>query len=271
MPILRIKKRPVTVEEMKPKRPVPPPEMVEAAMRAIPIAWQEIGEKTMYSLLKKLQRMGHSRFAAEWALFRHVEQGHITIEVESRHYRNEICDQETGDPTGIFNEGDIEEYHLKATNRLWKWWREESERRNNPPPATNPKQAEGNGGAGSIPEQPVPDPDANKKKILEGLQPADRKAYWAFHYVATRLERRPDRLQDREAYDWLKEHGIDANKGDVGELADYELPAFDTWAKQLRNARNPLGEQKYTRRAGRAAGRSIVSGREIEQQRTDDR
>ncbi len=78
------------------------------------------------------------------------------------------------------------------------------------------------------------------------------------------------RPQDREAYDWLKENGIDADKGDVGELADYRLPAFDTWGKQLRNARKPLGEQKYTRRGGRPTGRSIVAGKEIEYQRGCD-
>jgi len=71
------------------------------------------------------------------------------------------------------------------------------------------------------------------------------------------------RLQDREAYDWLKEYGIDTDKGDVGELADYELPSFDTWTKQLRNARNPLGKQKYTRRGGRATGKSIVRVNEV--------
>jgi hypothetical protein len=69
---------------------------------------------------------------------------------------------------------------------------------------------------------------------------------------------------------YSRENGIDTDKGDVGELADYELPASDTWSRQLRNARKPLGEQKYTRRAGRAAGRSIVAGKEIEYQRGGD-
>ena len=87
--------------------------------------------------------MGHLRFAAKWALFRHVEQGHITVEMESRHYRNEICDQETGDPTGIFNEGDIEEYHLKATPQLWEWSRKESEK-----PLSNDKTEQGKGNGG---------------------------------------------------------------------------------------------------------------------------
>jgi hypothetical protein len=104
------------------------------------------------------------------------------------------------------------------------------------------------------------DPNVEREQVLVGLQPADRKAFLAYHYAERMTEKR---LQDREAYDWLKENEIDAGKGDVGELADYRLPAFDTWGKQLRNARKPLGEQKYTRRSGRHTSRSIVSGREI--------
>jgi hypothetical protein len=78
-------------------------------------------------------------------------------------------------------------------------------------------------------------------------------------------------LKDHEAHEWLKENEIDTDKGDVGELADYQLPVLDTWSRQLRNARNALDEQKYTRRAGRATGRSIVSGREIEYLRKQTR
>jgi hypothetical protein len=130
-----------------------------------------------------------------------------------------------------------------------------------PPPPAKTETSEGKGGAGPTPEQPATDPNAKRKEVLAGLQPADRKAYLAYQYAETMAEKR---LQDREAYDWLHENGIDAGKGDVGELADYKLPVFDTWAKQLRNARKPLGEQKYTRRGGRNTGRSIVSEREIE-------
>lgn len=98
---------------------------------------------------------------------------------------------------------------------------------------------------------------------MDGLQPADRKAYLSFVYAESKVGKR---LEDYEAHQWLKGHGIDTDKGDVGELTDYTLPAFDTWSRQLRNARGPLGEQKYTRRAERPTGRSIVSGREIEYQ-----
>ena len=129
------------------------------------------------------------------------------------------------------------------------------------------KKGEGTGVADSPPGQPATNPNVKSREILEGLQPADRKAYLSFAYAESKVGKR---LEDHEAHEWLTENGIDTNKGDAGELADYSLPVFDTWSRQLRNARNPLGEQKYTRRAGRVAGRSIVKGDEIEYQRGDD-
>ena len=49
-----------------------------------------------------------------------------------------------------------------------------------------------------------------------------------------------------------------------GELTDYHLPGFSTWSRQLREARKVLGESKYTRRAGRPTGKSIVRREDIE-------
>ena len=42
-----------------------------------------------------------------------------------------------------------------------------------------------------------------------------RKAYLAFQYAETLNGRR---MEDRDAYDWLHENGIDLGKGDRGEL-----------------------------------------------------
>jgi hypothetical protein len=111
-------------------------------------------------------------------------------------------------------------------------------------------------------------PAAGGEAVLRQLEPAVRKAYLAFQYAQTMNGRR---LPDPEAYDWLKENGIDSDKGDVGELGDYQLPAFDTWSRQLRFARNLLGEQKYTRRAGRKHGQSIAKGNQIEYQKGDEK
>ncbi len=139
------------------------------------------------------------------------------------------------------------------------------------PPADQANGSEENSGANPTPEQPAADPNVKRKEILDGLEPADRKAYFSFHYVAIRLERQPKLLQDREAYDWLQENGIDASRDDVGELADYQRPLnFESWRRQLSEARKLLGEQKYIPRAGRATGRSIVAAKEIENQRGSD-
>ncbi len=97
---------------------------------------------------------------------------------------------------------------------------------------------------------------ADGETIHKSLQPAVRKAYSSFVY-AERIASK--KLEDREAYDWLKENGFPDDGGDQGELTDYTLPAFDTWNRQVRAARKALGEQKNDRRAGRTTGRSIVS------------
>jgi hypothetical protein len=97
------------------------------------------------------------------------------------------------------------------------------------------------------------------------MEPAVRRAYLAFCYAETKAGKR---LEDREAYNLLRDEGI---PDDAGELGDYKLPhAFDTWARYLRDARNVLDERKYTRRGGRPVGKSIVKGDQIEQLRADD-
>jgi hypothetical protein len=95
--------------------------------------------------------------------------------------------------------------------------------------------------------------------LLRRMEPAARLAYLAYCYAEAKVERR---LEDREAFDWLKENGFDE---DAGELVEYQLPrALDTWTRQLRSARNLLGEQKYTRRRGRSYGSSVVRQDEID-------
>jgi hypothetical protein len=93
---------------------------------------------------------------------------------------------------------------------------------------------------------------------VRGVTRAPRLAYRAFDAAQRRAERE---LEDREAYDLLKEEGMPEEDG---ALADYLLPAFDTWARYLRVARKALGEQKYSPRAGRPTGKSIVRKNEIE-------
>jgi hypothetical protein len=102
--------------------------------------------------------------------------------------------------------------------------------------------------------------DDTRDERLSKLKPAERKAFFTYEIAAFSLE---SKVGDREAHDWLRENGLPDDKGNMGELADYELPAFDTWSRQLRAARKVLGEQKNSRRAGRPTSRSIVAVDEI--------
>ena len=129
-------------------------------------------------------------------------------------------------------------------------------------------EGEEGSGAESTPAQPAIASGANREAVLRELQPAVRKAYLACQYAESKAGKG---LEDREAHKLLEDEGIPTDKGDLGELADYELPAFDTWSRQVRAARQPLGEQKYTPRAGRSTGRSVVSGRRIEYQNPGNR
>lgn len=96
---------------------------------------------------------------------------------------------------------------------------------------------------------------------LQKLEPAARKAYLAYEWADSKAGRR---LTDEEAYEMLKEEGIPEGVGDAGDLTDYDLPSFETWTKYVRNARAPLGEQKYKPRKGRHRGKSVVRDDEID-------
>lgn len=106
---------------------------------------------------------------------------------------------------------------------------------------------------------------ANKYDGLDTVKPSEKEAYLSFVYAEAKTERR---LEDRDAYDWLNENGIDKN--DTGELEDYNLPSFDTWRRYLSTARKATNEQKYTPRKARPEGRSIVHADEIEYQLGED-
>jgi len=135
-------------------------------------------------------------------------------------------------------------------------------------PAAKPEQSEGDGGAGSAPVRPAVASAADRKAVLEKLEPAARRAYLALQYAETKNERG---LEDREAHEWLKEHGIDSEKGDLGELADYEVPdSLETFRRYVGTARNALDERKYTRRGGRKHGGSIVKADQIEYREGDE-
>ncbi|HVA50199.1 MAG TPA: hypothetical protein VNH11_27820 [Pirellulales bacterium] len=107
----------------------------------------------------------------------------------------------------------------------------------------------------------------SRAEILKSLSLCIRQAYFAFEFAQTMSG---DKLEDREAYDYLHENGLHDNAGDLGELSDYELPVFETWRRYISEARRPLGEQKYSRRANRPKGRSIANADEVERPERDE-
>jgi len=115
-------------------------------------------------------------------------------------------------------------------------------------------------------EQPLP--PAARKIALGQLEPAYRKAYYAYQHAESKAGKC---LADDEAYDFLKENGID-DESDQEEpgLTDYELPSRETWKRYLREARKALGEQKHRRRGRPTITRSIVKGDQIEHQKDNE-
>ncbi len=93
--------------------------------------------------------------------------------------------------------------------------------------------------------------NGDAKKNLADLQPADRKAYFSFLYAEAKKN---VRLEDREAYEYLKTEGISIEGHELGELSDYVLPTFATWAKQLRGLSGFLCQRVWVRYLLRAPG-----------------
>ena len=122
----------------------------------------------------------------------------------------------------------------------------EADDSNNEPPTTGVAVTSiGNAG----PQQTADDDNdsPNKYDIIEKLDKRVRLAYYSFQYAEAKKGRR---LQDTVAWEYLDEYGIEDTEA-ARELRDYDLPAFDTWSRYLREARNALSEQKYTPRTRR--------------------
>jgi hypothetical protein len=112
--------------------------------------------------------------------------------------------------------------------------------------------------------------ETNRYAALDKMQPAERLAYLSYLYADAM---RPDdargrRLTRPDAWQWLLDNKADGYGS--GELAGYELPEFDTWVRQEREARKATGERVNTPRTARTPGRSIVRGDNPERQEPDD-
>jgi hypothetical protein len=130
------------------------------------------------------------------------------------------------------------------------------------PPVAKRESGEETSDVFLTPGQPAIISGDKRETVLRELEPAIRKAYIAYQYAETMNGRE---LEDRKAYDWLHENGIDHRENGLGELMDYELPtSFETFKRYLTGARKTLGENKYTRRSGREHGGSVVTKNQIE-------
>ena len=123
------------------------------------------------------------------------------------------------------------------------------------------KWCKGQGETGQEEEVDDTEPGADREELIQGMKRSVRLAYLGFAYAESKAGKR---LADQEAYQLLAEEGIPGDAGDRGELTEFRLPSFITWARQLRDARKALCEQKYTRRSGRPIGKSIVRGDQVE-------
>jgi len=114
-----------------------------------------------------------------------------------------------------------------------------------PASGTAPGAPEGKEGQSLVEKEP--------DEPLERLPDRVRRAYAQYLFATKQYEGEGGgQPTDRELYAWLKRR------------SEERLPAFETWVRYVRQARQALGEQKNSPRAGRKHGRSIVSCHHIE-------
>lgn len=109
--------------------------------------------------------------------------------------------------------------------------------------------------------------ETRENAAFASMGEAVKCAYWSFTFACQENNHKP--MSDRDAYDWYeqwsKTKAAREARG-IPELDGYKLPRFDTWTRQLRDARKAVGEQKNTPRADRPTGKSVVSQHQVEPQ-----
>ncbi|HJZ59268.1 MAG TPA: hypothetical protein VKE74_30265, partial [Gemmataceae bacterium] len=95
-----------------------------------------------YTLVReKLEAMKHRRDAAEWAIFRHVEQGRLVAEPGVDYLPQVIRLGEPSDGRGQALNYTREGCHLRPTQAFWEWWKQQEEAPPAPPPGGSPALA----------------------------------------------------------------------------------------------------------------------------------
>ena len=74
------------------------------------------------------------------------------------------------------------------------------------------------------------------------LAPRYESAYQSYEHASRKLP--PEKQTDQEAYEFLKEYG----------MPEYELPAYETWERYVREGRGFYGTQKNTPPSGEPGG-----------------
>lgn len=74
------------------------------------------------------------------------------------------------------------------------------------------------------------------------ITPAAEKAYQSYNYAISQAPELVGKI-DKEVHSWLSENG----------LAEYKLPSFNTWQRQVRIGRKHYGTQKNTPRSNRTS------------------
>jgi hypothetical protein len=92
--------------------------------------------------------------------------------------------------------------------------------------------------------------DINYSETQIKIAKRHEMAYQSFQYA---IEKTGNNLTDKEAYDYLKEHGAEKIEG-------FELKDFNTWQRYVRGGRRHHGTQKNTFRADRVCRSAVKIG-----------
>ncbi len=88
----------------------------------------------------------------------------------------------------------------------------------------------------------VPISHSDRNAAIQSLNKSARLAILAYDEASEAMAELSDRVTDRDAWEWSREH------------SDADCPAFETFARYLREARKKLGENKNLPRGGRSGG-----------------
>ena len=175
-------KRYLRPEELCPPGVRPPDVLIEAACKALPEVLLDMykppEEDKISRLVRLLQKQGHSSTVSEWAIYEHVREGRVAVEIRtcSRHY---LLNDEGGSlQVSTPNEDTIEvedEYQvIPFTLELKTWWEQNLSGDSASPEVKTPFDTRAN---------PMPGDHASQSSEDEGFRALDEECRSALrHY-----------------------------------------------------------------------------------------